>query len=117
MEVVKGYKYTLEGHEDLNEFAKGILFMVNAQSSRKDTIINVQTLDGTNIVIVDSLMEIDSEVDAYFKEVRSKEIIDILQLDFDDLNKKSQGWIQKQEASDDELAQDYVVTLPKNFFW
>lgn len=117
METVKGYKYTLEGHEDLDKFAKGILFMVNAQSSRKGTIVNVQTLDGSNIVVVDSLIEIDSEVEAYFKEVRSKEIIDILQLDFDDLNKKAQGWIQKQEASDEETAQDYVVTLPTNFFW
>ena len=117
METVKGYKYTLEGHKDIDAFAKGILVMTNAMSSRKDTVIGVQTLEGTNTVIVHSLIEIDLEVEAHFNEVVSKEVIDVLRLDFDDLSKKPQDWIQKQESSEDELAQDYVVTLPSNFFW
>lgn len=117
MNTVKGYKYTLQGHEDINEFARGILVMTNAMSSRKDTVIGIETLDGTNKVIVHSLIEIDLEVEAHFNKVISKEVIDVLQLDIDDLSQKPQKWIDKQGTSEVELAQDYFVTLPSNFFW
>ena len=117
METVKGYKYTLEGHDDLDKFARGILAMTNAMSSRNDTVIGINTLEGTNTVVIQSLIEIDSEVENFFKEVISKEKIDVLRLDSVDLSDKAQHWLDVQEVSDEESAQDYFVLLPTNFFW
>jgi hypothetical protein len=117
MEIKKGIEYTMVGHEDVVEFAKGILAVTNAKSSRKDTILNVRTLDGSNVVVIHSLIEIDGFLEAHFKEIREKKTIDIAHLEYDDLNAPAQQWIEAQGESEEEGAQDYFVTLPTNFFW
>lgn len=117
MKTVEGFKYRAEGKEDLNEFAKGILILTNAMSSRKDTVIDIKTQDGTNDVIIHSLIDIDDVLNAHFKSILSKDKIEVLQLDYDDLTGKTQGWITRQEESDQELAQDYFLSLPTNLFW
>lgn len=61
--ITKGYEYLLEGSDVLETFAKGILQLVNIKSSRKDTILEVKTIEGTNKVTVVSMVELENFID------------------------------------------------------
>lgn len=92
MEMLKGYEYQVDGHKDIVDFAKGILALTNAKCSRKGTIIDIKTIEGSNIVYVTTLMELDSEIKHFMGEILDKEEIQIMNIedDYDEFNPKIQ---------------------------
>jgi hypothetical protein len=87
MNIVKGYEYYVDGHEDIVEFAKGILALVNARSSRRGTVLDVRTFDGLNQVEVITMCELDKEIEHFMGKITSKKEIKIANLDrWDDGN-------------------------------
>lgn len=89
MDIVKGFEYYVDGHEDGVEFAKGILALVNAKSSRRGTVLDVRTFEGLNQVEVTTLCELDKEIEHFMGKITSKREIKIANLNrWDDGNSK-----------------------------
>jgi hypothetical protein len=42
----------IKGNEDLMEFAKGILVLTNLKSSVKETVLDIQTFEGSDLIAV-----------------------------------------------------------------
>lgn len=59
MEITKGFEYSLEGIVDVDVFSKAVLALVNIMSSRKGTIASISTVEGTDIVIVRTYVDMD----------------------------------------------------------
>lgn len=76
MQVIKGYKYTMEGSQNIKNFAKGVLALVNLKSNDMG-IKRIETIPDTNLIIVISSVDNDSYLESYVGEIISKENIDI----------------------------------------
>lgn len=76
MEREKGYKYLLEGSSNLDEFAMGVLTLVNLQSNDMG-ILKIQTFQDSERVLVITNHENDSYMESYVGKVLMKEEIDI----------------------------------------
>lgn len=89
MEVVKGIRYRVNGHKDLNEFAQGILALVNVKSSRKDVILDFKTFEGSNDVSVtvfkDSNYNMKEYIRSWLGEIEFEEEIEIIEVWEEDL--------------------------------
>lgn len=71
MEKLNVYRLSVYGGEmPVREFAESILILVNYRSNRKETIIDLKTLEGSNIVIVDSHKDISEELKRLFNTDR-----------------------------------------------
>lgn len=67
MEKTKGFKHVVIGGEiSVEDFALKILQLVNYRSSRKDTVLDVRTVDGTNNVVVCSCENIEKDLKSMF---------------------------------------------------
>lgn len=115
METTKIYSYQLEGHEDLERFAKGVLFLVNQRSSQKDTVIEFKTFDGSNMVELfahkqgEHDEEFDRSLKHHFKNIISKEEADLLLVgDYEDYTDKVRKKIDELQNNENEyLIQAY----------
>lgn len=111
MSKQKAFLYTVDGWEnDVDKFAKGILMLVNAKSSRKGTVLDVKTLEGTNIVLVTSLTKIDKELESMMGYVRDVETIDVYNLTYDDLTDSGK---EKVKETEDMLDDEYMILFEK----
>jgi len=109
MELVKGFEYLVEGNEEINSFAKGILALVNVRSSREGIIHDFNTLEGTNKVRVVAYEEIEDYLTHHVGEILRKDEIEIVKIGFDNLNKETQ---RKVEGTSD---LDTIITFNENF--
>lgn len=67
MEKERVYRITVNGGEiSTEDFALNILKLVNYKSSIKETIIDIKTVQGTNVVIVDSYKDVSDELKDMF---------------------------------------------------
>lgn len=106
----------MDGFEGLNKFALGVLALTNAKSSRKGTVVDFRTFEGTNIVSVTSLVEIDGTLTSLVGEIRDKEPIDIIQIEFDDLKTKGQKVISDMDGNEEDcFLFVYVKSITPNF--
>jgi hypothetical protein len=99
---VKGFCYTIQGHDDIDKFAKGILALTNLKSSTDNKIFDIKTYENTNIVAVVTADEIDDYIREHMGDISDKEEITILFADIDDLNGKSQQTIFDMENNSSE---------------
>lgn len=102
MEKVKGFKYFIDGFEDLTKFSKGILALTNVKCSRSGTIVDIRTYEDSWNVSVVSMIDIESFIDSNVGKVASKEEIEIITVEFDDLNHSTQEYIDKKWDDDNE---------------
>lgn len=67
IEKEKVYRLRVIGGEmKVDDFAKSILVLVNLKSSVKETVIDVTTVENSNIVIVDSYKDMSQELKHMF---------------------------------------------------
>ena len=105
MRITKGWEYYVEGHKSVDDFAKGILALINARSSRRGTVLDLRTFDGTNQVYIITLSELDKEIEHFMGEITAKNPIHIANLDrWDDGNPTLRKKLEKQ--NDDYLDND-----------
>ncbi|MDT0193716.1 hypothetical protein [Exiguobacterium sp. BG5(2022)] len=109
MEATKIYSYQLKGHENLEEFAKGILFLVNQRSSVENTVIEFRTFDGSDMVELfahkqgDYDTEFDRVLKHHFKEIVSKEEATLLMVgEYEDYTKTVHQKIDELQSDDGE---------------
>lgn len=96
MEREKIYRINVFGGKmKVEDFALGILKLVNYKSSVKETIVDVTTVQGTNWVIVDSYKDISEELKDMFNadEIRV-EPLNLYLIDWCDLGKKTEKEIE-----------------------
>ncbi|GCD12642.1 hypothetical protein [Clostridium tagluense] len=112
MEKVTGFKYVVEGFEDIGSFSKGILSLTNTKCSRKGTIIDIKTYEGSWQVDVISLVEMDSFIESNLGEISSKELIEIVSVEYDDLPSKNQKIISDlQDKYFDDKGNDVYIII------
>lgn len=91
------------GKMKVEDFALSILKLVNYKSSMKETVIDIETVEGTNNVIVCSYKDISSELKSMFNtnEVRV-EPLHLYKIDWCDLDKKIEKEIEHLVYDKDE---------------
>lgn len=105
MRITNGWEYYVDGHKDVVEFAKGILALVNARSSRRGTVLDLRTYEGNNQVYIVTVSELDKEIKHFMGEIIEKNPINIANLDrWEDGNPTLRKKLEKQE--DDYLDND-----------
>jgi hypothetical protein len=106
LDNIKGILYTVKGHKDLDKFAKGILALVNARSSIKNSIVDFKTHEGTNIVEVITVNQghyqknTEKTIKALVGEIEEQKEIKIFNFHFDHLNKELQKELYNSEEYD-----------------
>lgn len=90
MDKERVYKIRVFGGKmKVEDFALSILTLVNYKSSVKETVIDVQTIEGTNNVIVCSYKDISSELkDMFNAEEVQVEPLNLYMVDWCDLDDK-----------------------------
>lgn len=79
MGKIQGFKYVIEGHEKLEDFAKGILALANLRSNNQG-VVDFKTFDGTNTVEVIATHDNDDYLTSYVGEIKEKSSIDIYEV-------------------------------------
>lgn len=83
------------GKMKVEDFALNILQLVNYKSNVKETIIDVETVSGTNNVIVSSYKDISSELKSMFNAEEVKvEPLHLYTVDWCDLGAKTEKEIE-----------------------
>ena len=97
MEKERGYRIKVNGGEmKVEDFAKGILTLVNYKSSVKETIIDVKTVENTNIVIVDSYKDISDDLkDMFNAESAEVSPLNLYKVEWCDLGSKIENEIEQ----------------------
>lgn len=80
MEKQKGYKYIIEGHQDLDNFAKGILALTNLRSNEQG-VIDFRTFIDSQKVVVITKHDNDAYLESYVGEIIEKKEIDLFVAD------------------------------------
>ena len=88
MEKNTGYRYIVEGNEELDEFAKSVLILVNIKSNG-GWVKCIKTVVGTNNLLITTDVEQSSYLSRIIGNIKSVEEIDIWTLDYTDLHRKS----------------------------
>lgn len=114
MEIVKGIKYRVNGHEDSNLFANGILVLTNVKSSRKNVVLDIKTFENSNDVDVtvyaDSGYDMKSFIRAWLGEVEREEEIEIVSLDGNDIFPNVSNKIEDMTNNYfDNVGNDFVI--------
>jgi hypothetical protein len=100
MIITNGWEYYVDGHKDVEKFAKGILTLVNLRSSRRGTVIDLRTFEGINQVYIITASEFDADIERIMGEITAKNPINIANLDrWEDGNEKLP---KKMEKFDDD---------------
>lgn len=102
MEKSKGFCYMIEGFSSIEKFAKGILCLVNIKSSRGN-VVDFKTYENSWTVKVIAREEMDSYLNSYIGNITSKEPIEIVEFEYDDLTKENQKVISDIEDSENDL--------------
>jgi hypothetical protein len=97
LEKIVGYNYTIDGFEDLDKFAKGILALVNIKSNRRKVIADFRTFEDTWIVEVITYDEMDDYLESYVGKISDKEKQIICEFDYNDLERSSKKVIENLE--------------------
>ena len=97
MENKKGFKYVVEGFENIGDFSKGLLALLNAKCSRKDTVINIKTYEDSWQVDIISLIAIEDFIETHLGKVSSKESINVIKIEYDDLEHSNKEIIDKMQ--------------------
>lgn len=112
MDNLKGFDYTVDVKGGVKEYAEIVLILTNLKSSRKETIEHIKTIEGTNLISVISQIDLDDFFRMHDAEITNKEEIEIIQLNFCDVNNS----IQKQLEKLDDKDVLYFVELDKDDF-
>ncbi|WP_042359935.1 hypothetical protein [Geomicrobium sp. JCM 19055] len=59
MKQYPGFEYVIQGTTNTDEFAKGVLNLLNIMSTRKNTILEIKTIDRTHRVMVKTIVDLD----------------------------------------------------------
>lgn len=91
MEIYKGKRITFDGNEDINEFAKSILALVNAKSNNYG-VIDIKTVIETNLILVEMTDEMyknnEDILESMVGKILEIEEIELLEMDLDDIKHK-----------------------------
>ncbi|TCI25300.1 hypothetical protein EVJ32_10905 [Exiguobacterium sp. SH5S4] len=117
METTKIFSYQLQGHEKSEDFAKGILFLVNQRSNVENTVIEFRTFDGSDMVELyahkqgDYDAEFDRVLKHHFKQIVSKEEATLLMVgEYEDYTKTVHRKIDELQNNDGE----YIIVAYQN---
>lgn len=102
MQKVKTYQYTVEGHEDVEKFAKGILALANVKSNSKDEIASFRTFNGTNLVQITMYSRGDTFIEHHVGKIRNVEEKEVLHLEWEDIVQDAQNVIGEIEDTGEE---------------
>lgn len=94
MDKEKGFRYLVEGKEDLGDFAKGILALANLRSSELG-VVDFSTHAGSQLVTIISYIENDSYINSHVGKVIEKEEISINVLTYEGLSRESQKEVEQ----------------------
>lgn len=105
MTSIKVVRHTVEANsKDLNQFALSTLSLVNYKSSRADTIIDIKTLEGTNIIVIDSYEDITNDLENMFPNSSIEtEKVNLVLIGLDDLKAPIMSKIEKLDGEEDDL--------------
>lgn len=107
----KIFAYGLEGKDDLNEFAKGILFLTNLRSQEENTIIDIKTFSDNSVeVFAYESEKLEELFGHYFKSIDVKEEVVMLKLgtEYTDYPAHVHKWIDEKEDNGVEYYIDCV---------
>lgn len=97
MRKAKAFRYIAESKGNIDEFAKSILYLTNLKSSRGGTVLEVLTMDGTNRIIVVTEQEFDHDIEMVVGEIKDKDEIDVLIVDYDSLDDEGQKLVSNND--------------------
>lgn len=84
--------YSVDGFNNIKDFAEAILILTNLKSNDLG-IIDLKTHEGTNVITIIAEEENDSWISSYVGEIIDKEKGFMLELDANDITRKAQSEI------------------------
>lgn len=96
MEIEKGFSFLIKGHEDVNEFAKGVLALVNLKSNKMG-VYDFRTYPESNEITVITEEDVNEKyLESYVGKIVSKTSIEILVIDSEDVKNEVQKEVDKR---------------------